>query len=336
MWSDQEVEQEQEQEQEQEEEDEDEVEEERGEGENDEEGEDDEEDDGDEDGDGDGDGDGEYVDAKEPEAKPASQPKRAKLWVRSIRKPKRIWKADEWPTSTSSVCWNCAHQIPDGNLPLVLPLQYDRQTHTFHCRGFFCGWPCMVRYQREAHPGQSPVREFMHLMYLNLYGRSPIKDDLASAPSRHRLAIYGGDMTIEEYRGAQGPTLTTSAEDTFASRYEQRVQRETNAILGNLARRKRPLPDREEVVKAVKERIPGPLQITHTTGQASRGSLAVVDSALVASQADGCSRALEMVRSSHKPQGEERMRIKRLKLERKRPFTQKSQATLSTFFNPAS
>jgi hypothetical protein len=251
-----------------------------------------------------------------------------KYWTRQKRKVQRSWKPDKWPdTPCCSVCWNCAFEIPDSHLPLIMPMNYDAQTNTFHCKGLFCTWSCMSRYQRETCGAESHTSEFMRMLYTVLHGEPPPGGTILPSPPRHRLTIYGGDLTIEEFREGLLSSPPGNPRAAFEERYESKVQREVDGILSNMERRRAKLPDRSLVEAAVRERL-RPLQVTHTVDASrSRGK-----GGIMIYETDEPVEALSRVQRSQKPENEERMRVKRLKLERTKPFKPESQKTLSSFF----
>jgi len=94
-------------------------------------------------------------------------------------------------------CWWCCHPI-EGE-PLHLPLKYDEMRRTFHTSGYFCSWPCMKSYNLGSNSYRMyEIQQFITLMRKQCYGKT---ESLRCAPKRQALKVFGGTMTIEEFRG---------------------------------------------------------------------------------------------------------------------------------------
>lgn len=94
-------------------------------------------------------------------------------------------------------CWWCCHPI-EGEA-LHLPVKYDELRDTFHTVGYFCSWPCMKSYNLDSnHYKMYEVQQNITLMRRRCYGKI---QELRCAPKRWQLKVFGGTMTIEEFRG---------------------------------------------------------------------------------------------------------------------------------------
>ena len=94
-------------------------------------------------------------------------------------------------------CWWCCHPIEGESLHL--PLKYDELRDTFHTAGHFCSWPCMKSYNLDSnHYRMYEIQQFITLMRKQCYGKT---EALRCAPKRQALKVFGGVMTIEEFRG---------------------------------------------------------------------------------------------------------------------------------------
>jgi hypothetical protein len=102
-------------------------------------------------------------------------------------------------------CWWCCH--PFENEPLNMPYKYDEMRRTFHTAGFFCSWPCMKAYNLESnHYRMYEIQQNITLMRKQCYGKT---EGLRCAPKRQALKVFGGTMTIEEFRGeGDAPIIT--------------------------------------------------------------------------------------------------------------------------------
>ena len=94
-------------------------------------------------------------------------------------------------------CWHCCHPF-DGE-PLSLPYKYDELRNKFSLAGRFCSWGCMKTYnitRNGVNRGGIIVGNIV-VMRKKMYGIvAPIK----AAPDSHALQVFGGTMTIDEFR----------------------------------------------------------------------------------------------------------------------------------------
>lgn len=104
----------------------------------------------------------------------------------------------EWPSTSEGMrCFHCDHAF--DWCPLKLPQAYDDRKKVFtRCTGIFCSWSCMKAYnlqQRTALAFQT--QSLLFLLVQRVEGRFR---KIKCAPSRLALKVYGGHMTIDEYR----------------------------------------------------------------------------------------------------------------------------------------
>ena len=98
-------------------------------------------------------------------------------------------------------CWWCCH--PFEGTPLNIPVKYDDRRKKFDTTGNFCSWSCMKTYALDKYGvGRgSLVCSNMVMMRRRMYGGK--LESVTPAPWRYRLNVFGGDMTIEEFRSNQ-------------------------------------------------------------------------------------------------------------------------------------
>jgi hypothetical protein len=122
-----------------------------------------------------------------------------------------------WPSNTRVHCWNCCHQF--SNVPAFLPVSRDRASGVFHLSGLFCSWNCAKAY-RYSHPNFChkdtapflPVFAFL-TSHRPRYCPTPLtkmhpyncrcldySHRLQFPPPKENLKMFGGTMTIDEYR----------------------------------------------------------------------------------------------------------------------------------------
>lgn len=131
-------------------------------------------------------------------------------------------KLNEWPATTQVACYWCCNKFE--NSPLGIPV---RKVHNkYHVYGCFCSLPCAVAYNFSSHESMDDIYERYSLLNMLSYDleknssldKTPDEPSgtaethetpktfiksikkLRSAPSRLALTMFGGHMTIEEFR----------------------------------------------------------------------------------------------------------------------------------------
>ena len=101
----------------------------------------------------------------------------------------------EWASSTNIYCYNCCHSFTTR--PWYLPIEYI--DGCFIVLPIFCSPACVLRYNKDSnHADFSKRYSLFHLMY-NIIHNSTVHD-LPTALPRDILDIFGGPMSIQEYR----------------------------------------------------------------------------------------------------------------------------------------
>lgn len=105
--------------------------------------------------------------------------------------------------SDDLICWWCVHSLPQ--LPCFhLPVKYDDKRCRFTTTGNFCTWECMKAYANDMSTSRSgEIQSFIALMRMKAYGKYM---QLYAAPKRHALKVFGGTLTIDEFRSYYGKT----------------------------------------------------------------------------------------------------------------------------------
>ena len=97
-------------------------------------------------------------------------------------------------------CWWCCHQWegPDVHLPI----KYDDRTKKFTTKGHFCSFECAKAYGMDT--GGSRWGEILENLALFRKQASGKYVSTPVAPKRQTLQIFGGPLTIEEFRKSSG------------------------------------------------------------------------------------------------------------------------------------
>jgi hypothetical protein len=115
-------------------------------------------------------------------------------------------KNNTWAKSTSVHCWWCCH--PFDNPPCAIPNEYKNGVYNVY--GVFCSPECAAAYNFDDMRTSTDVWErytLLNMLYRNVYSDKHYKIKLA--PPRQTLKIFGGTLSIKEYR-ANFQSLTHS------------------------------------------------------------------------------------------------------------------------------
>ena len=113
------------------------------------------------------------------------------------KKPLPLVRDTKPPERTGTHCWWCVHPLAD-EYPLHLPIKYDDRLDKFTTTGEFCSWACMKAFALDmntAHSGE--IQSFIAMMRMKADGKYTVTK---AAPKRQALKIFGGPLTIEEFR----------------------------------------------------------------------------------------------------------------------------------------
>ena len=76
---------------------------------------------------------------------------------------------------------------------------YTESTNHFDCYGTFCSFQCVSAYNFSINSRSYKVWDINTLINM-LASRYGILENIKPAPSRYVLQMFGGNMTIEEFR----------------------------------------------------------------------------------------------------------------------------------------
>ena len=104
-------------------------------------------------------------------------------------------------TVYTGVCHYCSHK---SRFYFGCPVGIDRSTNTITLAGYFCGLACLAAHIEYGY--RDRVCERTHIQQLfELYAIVNFRTTvLEPAPCREELQLFGGTMTIEEFRSLGG------------------------------------------------------------------------------------------------------------------------------------
>jgi hypothetical protein len=98
-----------------------------------------------------------------------------------------------------SVCWWCCHEIPGTTLRL--PYKHDPLRDKFLLMGAFCSWGCMKAFNLDRNGvNQGGIVGQNMLLYRKKLCGTRYSSGIHAAPNRFALTLFGGGMSIEEFR----------------------------------------------------------------------------------------------------------------------------------------
>ena len=112
----------------------------------------------------------------------------------------------EWPQKTDVCCWWCCHQF--DTVPTCVPALYSLEKRLFEVFGIFCSWNCAKAYVQSGYSSDSSEQ----LMWMRILAQEVFHcniDELNAAPPRIFLKMFGGHLSIDEFR--QKSRVATSA-----------------------------------------------------------------------------------------------------------------------------
>lgn len=94
----------------------------------------------------------------------------------------------------SKVCWNCCHEF--DSIIYGIPVKYYNKI--FYTYGDFCSLECCARYTLDNFTNYHEIISLINLYNNIVHKKSDEKVNIA--PNKLLLDIFGGPLTIEEYR----------------------------------------------------------------------------------------------------------------------------------------
>jgi hypothetical protein len=107
----------------------------------------------------------------------------------------------EWLHKTDICCWWCCHEFDD--VPIGLPIEFNKKINKFMVKGVFCSFACMLAYKDEKKLNDKTY--LINYLYTKLTGDMSFvnrdkNNTLRPAPPRCTLKMFGGELSIEEFR----------------------------------------------------------------------------------------------------------------------------------------
>lgn len=145
--------------------------------------------------------------------------------------------AECWPRRVKIACWYCCHVF--DTVPIPLPVAYDERRNVFSTMGWFCSFDCCKSFNLE----RNSVNRDRCCTLLSLFrskikcrdGRAPLSSTTATsygirgAPLRRELAMFGGPLSIEDFRRGS-EVLVSEADGDVLSALSEHTEREEKVV----------------------------------------------------------------------------------------------------------
>lgn len=95
-------------------------------------------------------------------------------------------------------CWHCCHAF-EGDA-LALPTRYDQLRKKFWTKGHFCSFSCMKAFAIDSYGDQHGSIVASNVVMYRRRMCPEARGGVRRAPNRYSLQLFGGSMTIEEFR----------------------------------------------------------------------------------------------------------------------------------------
>ena len=119
--------------------------------------------------------------------------------------------ARTWPKNTDTACLHCCHGFK--TVPIPIPRRFDEKRGVFYVFGMFCSVNCGKGYLLEHERSLSTTRMLIfNQMVRNVFG---IRSRVKPAPPRIRLRLFGGALSIVDFRNNFHTVSVTPHEPPF-------------------------------------------------------------------------------------------------------------------------
>lgn len=108
----------------------------------------------------------------------------------------KIHLQTEYPSGTA--CFWCCHTF--SWKACLIPTHYDVYTNQYNAEGHFCSPECALAWVYSDNSITDSQRWLRHSLIQSMYHEMYSKSDLKAAPDKRVLRIFGGTLSIEQYR----------------------------------------------------------------------------------------------------------------------------------------
>ena len=118
--------------------------------------------------------------------------------IRIVKGMTQFKKNEEfWPEKTQVWCWHCSH--PFDNPPCFIPKVWDEKRKRIRYFGVFCSWSCAKTYNFDMGDAKASFRSELITHVARKLHKGQLQK-INPAPPRQTLKVFGGYLTISEFR----------------------------------------------------------------------------------------------------------------------------------------
>jgi len=128
-----------------------------------------------------------------------------------------------------SLCWYCCHSY--GDHPIPMPVEYDEKKKVYTVSGCFCSFACMTKYSQESITRYSATgKKGMAIFQFWKDVTKSSSPAIPRAPPKQFLDVFGGHMTIEEFRKSSDTERYVEIPDTCILKDHVFLKKSAHAI----------------------------------------------------------------------------------------------------------
>lgn len=160
-------------------------------------------------------------------------------------------------------CFWCCHRFTTQ--PIFMPLSYDTKKEKFKVKGCFCSFNCCMAYMDDSVKYKGKRYLLSHMYRVFTKDMRPL--DISPAPPRELLHIFGGCLSIEQFRESFNKKITFQIQEYPISYIPTQIKK-TSVLLKEKIKKIRPIV--EEKSRPTMEEKARPIASDETVQEKSR------------------------------------------------------------------
>lgn len=114
--------------------------------------------------------------------------------------PQTFTSLENWPKNTNIRCWFCTLKFKSVPWFIIKSISNTQDGKVMNVKGNFCSCGCLMGFVKKNYSNREhfDIYHNVYTLYTILTGKK--KMTIKPSPDIYNLKLYGGDMTIEEYR----------------------------------------------------------------------------------------------------------------------------------------
>lgn len=114
--------------------------------------------------------------------------------------PQTFTSLENWPKNTNIRCWFCTLKFKSVPWFIIKNISNTHTGKVMNVNGNFCSCGCLMGFVKKNYSNREhfDIYHNIYTLYTIINGKK--KMTIKPSPDIYNLKLYGGDMTIEEYR----------------------------------------------------------------------------------------------------------------------------------------